>query len=325
MGTILAVGNGVVDISVRPMNELDFKSDTHLLGDLQMSTGGDTMNTAIHLTRLGVDVTLVCRNGEDSFSSIIHDKLVAEGIDTRYVKVIPDGKCSVSLVVINDAGERSFYVRRGVNSDVCIDDVDLNTLGDYRIVHSSNYYVLPKLLGEGAAKLFSEAKKQGCTTTLDVTHDITGRWMETLRPCLPNIDYFMPSFKEARALTGSDDPLNMARILMDEGVQNVIIKLGGEGCYFKNARKAFFVPAYAVPVVDTTGAGDSFVAGFLAGLAKGWDEVYACRFANALAGNCVQYLGATTGCMDQAAVERFMTTTPEKPLPDVWKPFSPTE
>lgn len=322
MGTILAVGNGVVDISVRPMNELDFKIDTHLLDDLKLSTGGDTMNTAIHLTRLGVDVTLVCRNGEDSFSAVIRDKLIAEGIDMRFVKVIPDGKSSVSLVVINDAGERSFYVRRGVNSEVCIDDVDLNTLGEYRFVHSSNYYVLPKLMGEGAAKLFAEAKNQGCTTTLDITHDITGRWMETLRGCLPNIDYFLPSYKEAKAVTGADDPASMARILMDEGVSNVIIKMGGDGCYFKNDLKEFFIPAYDVPVVDTTGAGDSFVAGFLAGLANKWDDAYSCRFANALAGNCVRYLGATTGWMDRAAVEQFMTKTPAKPIPERWQALS---
>lgn len=322
MGTILAVGNGVVDISVRPMNELDFNADTHLLTDLQMSTGGDTMNTAIHLTRLGVDVTLVCRVGEDAFSTIIRDQMATEGIHTRYVKVIPGGKTSVSLVVINDVGERSFYVRRGVNSEVCIDDVDLDRLGEYRIVHSSNYYVLPKLLGEGAAMLFAEAKRQGCITTLDITHDTTGRWMETLRGCLPNVDYFMPSFKEARAVTGAEDPVRMARILMDEGVRNVIIKLGSEGCYFKNSQKEFFVPAHDVQVLDTTGAGDSFVAGYLAGLANGWDDVYSCRFANALAGNCVGHLGATTGRMALPDVVRFMAEVPLKAVPERWQPFS---
>ena len=312
MGTILAVGNGVIDISVRSINELDFNADTHLLSDLQMSTGGDTMNTAIHLTRLGIDVALVCRNGDDAFSSIIRDKMVSEGISTRFMKVIPGGKCSVALVVVNDDGERSFYVRRGVNSEVCIDDVDLDTLGEYRIVHSSNYYVLPKLMGDGAARLFAEAKRQGCTTTLDITHDMTGRWMETLQGCLPNIDYFLPSFKEARAVTKTDDPLKMAQILMDAGVRNVIIKMGSDGCYFKNAQQEFHVPAFDVPVVDTTGAGDSFVAGFLAGLANGWDNADSCRFANALAANCVQYLGATTGRMDREAVERFIEQTPIK-------------
>ncbi|MPN45312.1 putative sugar kinase YdjH [bioreactor metagenome] len=75
------------------------------------------------------------------------------------------------------------------------------------------------------------------------------------------------------------------------------------------------MPAYQVPVIDTCGAGDSFVAGFLAGLAYGWDMRDTCQFANALAANSVQYLGATTGRLDLAGVRRFMAETPIRPLP----------
>lgn len=314
MKTILAVGNGVVDISVRPMNELDFNADSHLLTSLEMGTGGDTLNTTVHLTRLGVDVDFVCRSGDDEFSAFYWNRMVAEGIDTSHVKVIPNSKTTVSLVVINDAGERTFYVRRGVNSQTSLEDVDLSTLGQYRIVHSSNYFAIPTLVGEPTATLFREAQRAGCITTLDMTHDRSGRWMAAMRDVLPHLDYFLPSFKEARALTGTTDPAEMARILLEAGVRNVVIKLGSDGCYFRNAETGFRVPAYQVPVIDTCGAGDSFVAGFLAGLAYGWEMRDTCQFANALAANCVQYLGATTGRLDLAGVRRFMAETPVRPL-----------
>lgn len=314
MKTILAVGNGVVDISVQPMNELDFNADTHLLTNLEMGTGGDTLNTVTHLTRLGVSVDFVCRSGDDEFSAFYMNRMLAEGVDTAHVRVIRDSKTTVSLVVINDAGERSFYVRRGANSQTSLEDVDLSTLGNYRIVHSSNYFAIPTLIGEPTVTLFREARKAGCITTLDITHDRSGRWMADMRDVLPHIDYFLPSYKEARALTGTSDPAEMARILMAAGVRHIAIKLGGDGCLFRDNDTEFRVPAYQVPVVDTCGAGDAFVGGFLTGLANGWDMRDTCQFANALAANSVQYLGATTGRLDLAGVRRFMAETPLRPL-----------
>ena len=88
-----------------------------------------------------------------------------------------------------------------------------------------------------------------------------------MRDVLPHIDYFLPSYKEARALTGTSDPAEMARILMAAGVRHIAIKLGGDGCLFRDNDTEFRVPAYQVPVVDTCGAGDAFVGGFLTGLA----------------------------------------------------------
>jgi sugar/nucleoside kinase (ribokinase family) len=312
MGKILAVGNGVADIIVRCMNELDFKQDLHLLDELRVSNGGDTMNTSIGLARLGMDVSIVCLLSDDIFSDFLWNKLQQEGIDTRFVKRIKGQRCSTSLVIINDSGDRTFYSKRGVNSNLTVEDVPLDHLGEFQIVHASNYFVFPQFVGEGAAKMFAEAKLQGCTTTLDVTWDVSGRWLQTLSASLKNMDYFLPSEVEAAAITGQNDPDKMAEVLLNEGAKNVVIKLGKNGCYFKNATQSFLMPAYDVQTVDTTGAGDAFVAGFQTGLVKNWNMIDTCRLAVAMGGYCVRYVGTTTEAPNMIEILKFMEETPQR-------------
>lgn len=312
MGKVLAVGNGVADIIVRQMNELDFKQDTHILDELKVSNGGDGMNTSISLARLGVDINLTCLISDDLFSNFLWDKLIQAGVNTQFVKRINGKRCSTALVIINDEGDRTFYCKRGVNSELTLNDVPMDRLGEFQIVHSSNYYVFPKFIGEESARMFAEAKRQGCTTTLDVNWDTSGRWLQTLSGCLKNMDYFLPSEVEAAAITGQSDPDKMADVLMNEGVQNVVIKLGKNGCYFKNAKQSFHTPAFDVKAIDTTGAGDSFVAGFITGLVHGWEMEETCRFAAAMGGNCVRFIGTTTEAPSMSEIFRFMKETPQR-------------
>jgi sugar/nucleoside kinase (ribokinase family) len=105
----------------------------------------------------------------------------------------------------------------------------------------------------------------------------------------------IPSIEEARQLTRRDDPAGVAQALLDGGARTVVLKMGEAGCYVRTAETAFSVPAYQVDAVDALGAGDAFAAGFLAGLARGWDLEQTARFACAVGAQCVTALGATTG------------------------------
>nr|WP_122013045.1 carbohydrate kinase family protein [Maliibacterium massiliense] len=307
-GKVLAVGNGTVDLLIKPLNELDFEVDSHQVDEFMMSNGGDTMNVAINMTRQGVDVDYVCRVADDSFGQFLYDKLVAEGVGMKYVKQIPNSVGSVTLVAINSEGDRTFIGRRGVNITVCLDDVPMDKLGEYKVLIENNYNCNPPLVGEPTERMFAEAQKQGCMTAMDMAWDRSGRWLETLRGPFKYMDYFMPSYKEARMIAGCDEPDKMAEMMLDAGVKNVVIKLGPSGCYFRNAHEEFTVPAFEVPTVDTTGAGDSFVSGFLTGVVNGWDHRECCRFGAGLAAMCVQFIGTTTGTPGMAEVQAFMKT-----------------
>lgn len=141
---------------------------------------------------------------------------------------------------------------------------------------------------------------------MDVTWDTSGRWLETIEPCLPWLDLFMPSINEAKEICGTNDEKEIAKFLKDKGVKNVIVKLGHRGCYVDAFGERYYQSAYQTPVVDTTGAGDSFVAGVLYGLAKEWEIERITRFASAVSAHCIQELGATCGVPSGEKILEFM-------------------
>jgi len=165
---------------------------------------------------------------------------------------------------------------------------------------------MPAIDGAPMADLLRRAKEHGLTTALDTVWDATGKWMQTLGPCLPYADYFLPSLAEAQALTGRTDVQDVAAALRDAGVQTVALKLGEQGCYIQSSDGDLAVPAFQVEAVDGTGSGDAWDAGFLCGLLRGWDIERAARFANAVGALCVQAIGATAGVRSLEETEAFL-------------------
>jgi sugar/nucleoside kinase (ribokinase family) len=131
--------------------------------------------------------------------------------------------------------------------------------------------------------------------------------MDLLGPCLPHVDCFVPSLTEAQALTGLDAPQDVARALLDRGVGTVGLKMGADGCLVVTAAgESLRAPAFEVDVIDATGAGDAFAAGFIAGVWRGWPLERAARLANAMGALCVTGLGAAGGVRSLPETLAFM-------------------
>jgi sugar/nucleoside kinase (ribokinase family) len=160
--------------------------------------------------------------------------------------------------------------------------------------------------GESLAGLLRAARSQGVRTTLDVCWDESGAWMERLAPCLPEVDFFLPSQAEAAALAGSEAVPEMAARFHARGARGVIIKCAGRGCFASVDGEQGWEPAFRVPVADATGAGDCFVAGFLTGQLQGWPLGRCLRFANACGALAVSGVGATSGTLPLLEVEAWM-------------------
>ena len=156
-------------------------------------------------------------------------------------------------------------------------------------------FVMPKLDGEPTARILRHAKDAGVMTSLDTVWDTTGNWLKTLEPCLPHVDVFLPSIEEAKQLTGLDSPPEIAKFLMDYGIQIVGLKMGKRGSYVRTVTEEIYAPSYEVDVVDATGAGDAYVAGFLAGIVMGWDLKRTIELASAAGAACVTAIGTTAG------------------------------
>jgi sugar/nucleoside kinase (ribokinase family) len=307
MSRVLCAGQLAADILVRPVDRLDFASDTRRVELIRLANGGDCLNAAIGLRRLGLAVSFAGLVGRDPWGDFLASVIEREGIDGRGLKRAPEaGTCTV-LVAINSQGERTFFYHGGANDLFSLRDVDPALAAEADAVHVGGTYLLPRFDGEGAAALFREARARGKLTSMDVTWDVEGRWLSVIAPCLPHLSWFLPSVKEAEKITGRGQPEDMAAFLRDRGVGGVVIKLGERGCYVLPAgRPGFIVPAFAVPVVDTTGAGDSFVAGFLAGLLRGWDPERSARLACAAAALNIQKVGATAGMPTFAEATEFL-------------------
>lgn len=304
---VLCVGQLVTDIIVKPVEQVDFSVDTKRVGHISMKNGGDCMNAAIDLALLGNNVGFAGVVGNDNFGDFLLKTVKDHGIDTRGLKAVPEISTSAVIVLVNEKGERTFLYYGGSNDLFSYDYLDISLIEECKIVHVGGTYQLPGFDGDGAAKLFRLAQTKQKLTCMDVTWDTSGRWLEVIKPCLKYLDFFMPSYNEAKEISEKGNPEDMADFFIDEGVKCAIIKLGSNGIYCKSVNgDSFYQPSYKVNVVDTTGAGDSFVAGFLTGLVKNWDLRACAKFASAVSAHCIQKLGATTGIPGFKDIMKFI-------------------
>ena len=185
----------------------------------------------------------------------------------------------------------------GANGTLTYDDIDQSILRQARFCFVTGTMVMKTFDGDQTARLLRDVQACGVKTLLDTVYADTAsrdQWQAAIYPCLPHLDYFIPSQPEARAISGLDRPEEMARAFQDRGCRNVVIKLDEKGAYGREADgREHHMPSYAVAsVVDTTGAGDSWCAGFLAGLHEGLSLPDASLLGNATAAHCIQAPGA---------------------------------
>jgi len=286
----------VADVLAKTVDNLPDKGKLDRVDRIELFTGGCAVNAAIAKARLGMNVALVGKIGNDGFGSYISNSLQKEKVDIGGLVV--DNKCSTSasVVLVDSTGERSFLHSIGANGEFTGDDINYDIIHDSKIVFVAGTMLMPKFDGKQCAVFLQNARKAGCTTALDTAWDSTGRWMEVLEPCMEHIDLFMPSIEEAEMLSGEKEPDKIADVFLSMGVKLVVIKMGKKGCFIKTPQERHLIPTYTkYKAVDTTGAGDSFAAGVLTGYSKGWG-LYQCGIlANAVGTHCVMSAGASTG------------------------------
>lgn len=291
---VLCVGELAADTVVRPVKPIDFTIDSTPVDVISLKNGGDALNNAVNLAKLGTKTGFCGLIGDDVYGRFLYDTASAAGVDVRGMKTTTTPTCSV-VVLIREDGHRSFLHFRGSNAEFTFADIDQLLIDECRFLHIGGTFHMPKFDGADAAKTLKLARQKGKVTSMDVAWDSTGRWLSLIRPCLPYLDYFIPSHNEATAMTGLTDLNEIADFFQNEGVTNVVIKLGELGSFVRTPERSFSCSAYIVPVVDTTGAGDSFVSGFLAGLSRGWTLEQSVELGTAVAAFCIQSVGATTG------------------------------
>jgi sugar/nucleoside kinase (ribokinase family) len=308
---IICLGILVADIIGRPLRAVPDPGRLVLVDEMSLHTGGCAINAATALSRLGLPVEVIGKIGSDSFGDFILNALAERNIGVRGIMRDREVGTSATMVMVAPDGERRFVHYIGANARLTLDDIDLAMVEAGAILHIAGSLVMPGIDGQPTAELLRHARTAGVTTFLDTVWDDKGRWMDILAPCLPHIDYFVPSLPEGQALTGLDDPAEVAGALLESGVKTVGLKMGADGCLVMSGNGQMIrLPAFQVDVVDATGAGDAFAAGFIAGVWQGWDLEKTARFASAVGALCVTGLGASGGVRSLSETLSFMENTP---------------
>jgi sugar/nucleoside kinase (ribokinase family) len=291
---VLCSGSIVYDTLIWPCDDTPWGTTT-FVDSIEFQVGGNGANTSIALARLDVPVKLVGCVGKDEQARFVLKQLKAAGVDVTHVGSI-HAPTAATAAMIDTAGQRRFLHRLGASAKALSQPVEFDAalVAGVSHYHLASLFVLPAFRPHAPESL-RRAREAGLTTSLDTNWDPLNRWIEDIRPCLPHLDILFANEDEARMLTGSADPIKAGTTLLNEGVRMVVLKLGRQGCALFGADLEHHSPAFEVNVKDTTGAGDCFVAGFLAAALAGDGLIETARFANAVAAQSVQQVGAVSG------------------------------
>jgi sugar/nucleoside kinase (ribokinase family) len=262
---VLVVGDACPDLVLRGDVVPRFGQAEQLLDAADLVLGGSAAIVACGLARLGVPTALAAVVGDDPMGDVVRDRLVAAGVDVRWLVTDPD--VPTGLTVVLSAGERSLLTFPGTIATTTSSVVDLELVSRVRHVHSASYFLMPALAPSLPA-VFAHAQRHGVTTSLDTNWDPTEQWR--VDPALLSAtDVVLPNEAELRAVFGSDDVETAVRTALAGGT-GVALKSGASGgCWWGVDGSRAVVTSPRVDVVDSTGAGDSFDAGFLSAWVEG--------------------------------------------------------
>jgi sugar/nucleoside kinase (ribokinase family) len=303
---ITIIGAAVLDIFAGPVDKEIFTRVSVPAGNIGMSCGGDALNEAVFLSRLGGDVELITLLGDDEAAKTIHKCIEENRILSDKVTISRDVPTAMNIVLVDDEGERYFVTNpesslRKLSKEHILPYVE--EMGD--IVGFASIFVSSALSVTDMEEVFSAIKKkEDRVLVADMTTAKRGETVKDLLPILRYVDYIVPNQREAEILTGESDPEKSARAFIDNGAKCVIIKCGKNGCFYMDETHSGMVAAYPARAVDTTGAGDSFVSGFIYGLSKGMSLEDCCRYGCAVASIVVEAMGAQTAEITPEEVDR---------------------
>jgi len=295
------LGNATLDVICYPVDDVP-RHDSITFQRSIVSPGGCGSNVAIGLASLGVPAGLAATIGDDDAALLLETYWDKVGLDWRYVRRIPGDHTGVSVGLVDTDLQPRFVHTSGANAWLDSSALDLKGICELgcRSLHVAGFFVLPGLLKDPFAASLAEAKIAGLEISLDVVQTPRMDDPSYLWACLPYVDFFFCNLSEAKRLSGIDDPEIAGRFFRDRGAGAVCVKLGNNGCMLDSDDFRGIVPAEVVDVVDTTGAGDAFAAGFVAARLAGMQVEDACKAGNAAGARVVSSLGAISAWFQES-------------------------
>ena len=304
----IAMGVHVLDVLVRPVEAIPEGQGGQLVEEIRITPAGSAGGTALTMAKLGAEVRSAGAIGTDPPGDLLLHLLGSRGIDTSLLLRRSEVQTSASVLPIRPNGDRPAFHVVGANATYGPDDAPWEEIAAATHLHLGG----PEFMGgEAAAQILSRAREHGVVTSADVLAPSEQGLLEWIEPALEHLDYFLPNDEQALGFTGESELDAACAALLERGVGCVAATCGGEGVVIVGDDGTDErVPAFAVEVVDTTGCGDAFSAGFLRGLSLGRSRTEAARLGCAAAALVAQGLGSDHGEFDLAEADRFAAATP---------------
>jgi len=229
--------------------------------DFKESPGGSAANTAVGLARLGVRTGFIGKVASDREGKLLVRAFIDEGVNTDGIVISESGRSGIVIGFVDKNGERALYVDPGVNNSLEFHEIDLKYASQADLLH------LTSLAGETpfqAQKKLIESLPD-VSVTIDPGMIYARKGLAELKPLIKRCLVFFPNEHELKMLTGKDYEKG-SEILLEEGVRIVAVKMGARGCYVTDGEENHLIEPFKVKIVDSTGAGDAFCAGFLYGI-----------------------------------------------------------
>jgi sugar/nucleoside kinase (ribokinase family) len=292
---VSVIGLYILDVLGRPVVAIPERGNVDFIEEIRLTVAGTAGGTVVDAAKLGLRSLAVGAVGDDEKADFVLATMQKFGIDTSGMQRLKGPPTSATILNVRPNGERPALHVRGASDHFDVAPEQYDQVFDAPIVHLGGTGLLRTLDGEKSRVLLAEAKKRGCTVTFDLIA-ANAETIAIVQPLLPFIDYFMPSIEEARDMSGRATPEDCASFYLDRGTTCCIFTLGAEGAYYAHRDGTrLHVPAYPVEVVDTTGCGDAFDAGFITALHHRMEPELAVRFAQAAAALVATGLGSDAG------------------------------
>lgn len=298
MRKIICVGGIVADIMLSPVNKPTAYGKLAFAEKAVWTTGGCALNCSINLKKLGVPITLIGAVGNDPLGNWVFDQCTRVGIDINNIRVKTEST-SFSVINIADNGDRSIIHHQGANACLDRNDIDFDLFREADFLYIGGVYGLNNF-DRNLKEIVSRAKQvnSNIRILLDVIYDENIMNDSLIEDSYCYLDYFTPNYDEAKKLSRQEDLVKIATYFLEKGIKNIFITLGEDGLFFADKDGSCTIVGKKVKTVDTTGAGDAFVSGFLAVLYYGYDKRKALEIGNNIAAASTTVIGAAEGIYD---------------------------
>ncbi len=306
MTDLICIGTALVDSIIRGFDPNPVSASGYRADSGSLNVGGEAVNEAIAAAKLGTKTGILCSLGDDAAGDMVMNSLLRAGVDDSRVVRSKEHPTPVTTMFVHGDGTRKSITNSAHRHNFHPEEY-ADRFTDAQALILGSLFRAPFDDPEIIHTVLTSAKAAGQTVFADTKlPNFRFLGLDDLKDSLPLVDYITPNEDEARYYSGREMPEEMADVFLSYGVRNVIIKLGGRGCLFKNEKESVFLPAFSIRAVDATGAGDNFVACFASEILRGASHADALRFANACGAICTTAVGACTALRSREQVLRFL-------------------